>query len=186
MEAFLISTFAVAVAEIGDKTQLLALILAARYKRPFPIIFGILAATLLNHALAGLLGEWIRTIIDPAMLRWILGASFLVIAVWALIPDKMEENGRTQGRYGVFFVTCIAFFIAEMGDKTQIATVALAAKYSSFMPVVTGTTIGMMIANVPAVILGKIASPNFPFKLVRTISAGIFAVLGVVVLLSGR
>ncbi|HEV2610678.1 MAG TPA: TMEM165/GDT1 family protein [Noviherbaspirillum sp.] len=185
MEAFLISTFAVAVAEIGDKTQLLALILAARYKRPIPIIFGILAATLLNHALAGLLGEWIRTMIDPGMLRWILGASFLVIAAWALIPDKMEEGGQTQGRYGVFFVTCIAFFIAEIGDKTQIATVALAAKYSSFLPVVAGTTIGMMIANVPAVILGKIASPNFPFKLVRTISAGIFAVLGVAVLLSG-
>ncbi|WP_334187043.1 TMEM165/GDT1 family protein [Noviherbaspirillum sp.] len=185
MEAFLVSTFAVAVAEIGDKTQLLALILAARYKRPIPIIFGILVATLLNHALAGLLGEWIRTVIDPDMLRWILGASFLLIAVWALIPDNMEETGQAQGRYGVFFVTCIAFFIAEIGDKTQIATVALAAKYSSFLLVVAGTTIGMMIANVPAVILGKIASPNFPFKLVRTISAGIFAVLGIAVLLSG-
>jgi putative Ca2+/H+ antiporter (TMEM165/GDT1 family) len=184
MEAFLVSTFAVAVAEIGDKTQLLALILAARYKRPIPIIFGILVATLLNHALAGLLGEWIRAVIDPTMLRWILGASFLLISVWALIPDKVEESGQAQGRYGVFFVTCIAFFIAEIGDKTQIATVALAAKYSSFLLVVTGTTIGMMIANVPAVILGKIASPNFPFKLVRTISAGIFAVLGIAVLLS--
>ena len=186
MEPFLVSTFAVAIAETGDKTQLLALILSARYKRPVPIILGILAATVLNHALAGLLGEWIRVLIDPDMLRWILGASFLLIAAWALIPDKMEENASARGHYGVFMVACIAFFIAEMGDKTQIATVALAAKYPGFFPVVAGTTIGMMIANVPAVILGKIASPNFPFKVVRTVSAGIFAMLGIAVMMSVR
>jgi len=186
MEAFLISTFAVAIAEIGDKTQLLALILAARFKRPLPIILGIFTATIFNHALAGLVGEWVRTMLGPDTLRWILGVSFLLIAAWALIPDKMEEGGDVHGGYGVFAVTCIAFFIAEMGDKTQLATVALAAKYASFMAVVAGTTFGMMLANVPAVMLGKIASPNFPFRVVRMVSAAIFAVLGVVVLLSNR
>jgi putative Ca2+/H+ antiporter (TMEM165/GDT1 family) len=182
MEAFLVSTLAVAIGEIGDKTQLLALLLAARFKRPAPIILGILVATTLNHALAGLLGEWIRGLLDPATLRWILGISFLLIAGWALIPDKIEEDNQVRGHYGVFMITCVAFFIAEMGDKTQLATVALAAKYSQLIPVVLGTTFGMMIANVPAVMLGKIASPKFPFKLVRYIAAGIFAMLGIVVL----
>lgn len=183
MEAFLVSTLAVAVGEIGDKTQLLALLLAARFKRPWPIIAGVFAATVLNHALAGVVGEWIRIALGPQMLRWILGISFLVIAFWALIPDKMdEEEQRVRGRYGVFFVTFIAFFFAEIGDKTQLATVALAAKFPDLVQVVMGTTLGMLIADVPAVILGKAVSPKFPFKLVRSISAGIFALLGVVTL----
>ncbi|RJG04952.1 TMEM165/GDT1 family protein [Noviherbaspirillum cavernae] len=184
MEAFFVSTLAVTVGEIGDKTQLLALLLAARFKRPVPIIAGILVATVLNHALAGMLGEWIRSMLDPAALRWILGISFLLIAGWTLIPDKMEEDEKVRGRYGVFLITCVAFFIAEMGDKTQLATVALAAKFPDLLQVVMGSTIGMMIANVPAVILGKVASPNFPFKLVRYISAAIFALLGVAALLT--
>ena len=183
MEAFLVSALAVTVGEIGDKTQLLALLLAARFKRPLPIIFGILTATLLNHSLAGLLGEWIRIVLSPATLRWILGISFLLIAAWALKPDEMEEDERDRGHYGVFAITCITFFLAEMGDKTQLATVALAAKYPDLLQVVAGTTLGMMIADVPAVILGKVASPQFPFRLVRFISAGIFAVLGLAVLL---
>lgn len=185
MEAFFISTVAVTIGEIGDKTQLLALLLAARFKRPLPIILGVLVATLLNHALAGLLGGWVRTVLSPEALRWILGISFLAIAAWALIPDKIDEEETTvRGHYGVFAITCLAFFLAEMGDKTQLATIALAAKYSQLFQVVVGTTLGMMVANVPAVILGKIASPKFPFKLVRYISAGIFAVLGIVVLLT--
>lgn len=185
MEAFFISAVAVTIGEIGDKTQLLALLLAARFKRPIPIILGVLVATLLNHALAGMLGGWIRTVLSPDTLRWILGISFLAIAAWALIPDKIDEEETTvRGHYGVFAITCLAFFLAEMGDKTQLATIALAAKYSQLFQVVVGTTLGMMVANVPAVILGKIASPKFPFKLVRYISAGIFAVLGIAVLLT--
>jgi putative Ca2+/H+ antiporter (TMEM165/GDT1 family) len=185
MEAFFISTVAVTIGEIGDKTQLLALLLAARFKRPLPIILGVLVATLLNHALAGLLGGWIRTVLSPDALNWILGISFLAIAAWALIPDKIDEEETTvRGHYGVFAITCLAFFLAEMGDKTQLATIALAAKYSQLFQVVVGTTLGMMVANVPAVILGKVASPTFPFKLVRYISAGIFAVLGIAVLLT--
>lgn len=181
MEAFLVSTLAITIGEIGDKTQLLALLLAARFKRPVPIIAGIFAATVLNHALAGIVGEWIRALIDPHMMRWILGISFLLIAGWALIPDKMEEEeASVRGRYGVFAVTFIAFFLAEIGDKTQLATIALAAKFPDLVQVVMGTTLGMLIADVPAVILGKVASPNFPFKLVRMISSGIFAILGVV------
>ncbi len=183
MEAFLVSTLAVTIGEIGDKTQLLALLLTARFKRPWPIIAGILVATLLNHALAGLLGGWIRSLLEPDTLRWLLGISFLAIAAWALVPDKFEEDGKLRSHYGVFAITCVAFFLAEMGDKTQLATVALAAKYPDLVQVVTGTTLGMMIANVPAVVLGKIASPNFPLKLVRYVSAGVFAALGLAVLL---
>lgn len=182
MEAFFVSAVSVAIGEIGDKTQLLALLLAVRFKRPVPIIAGILVATLLNHALAGLLGEWIRRMIDPDILRWILGISFLVIAGWALIPDKIEEDEKVRNHYGIFMIACVAFFIAEIGDKTQLATIALAAKYSNLVQVVLGTTLGMMIANVPAVILGKTASPKFPFKLVRYVSAAIFAMLGIAVL----
>lgn len=181
MEAFLVSTLAITIGEIGDKTQLLALLLAARFKRPMPIIVGIFVATVLNHALAGIVGEWIRTLIDPYMMRWILGISFLLIAGWALIPDKVEEEeASVRGKYGVFAVSFIAFFLAEIGDKTQLATIALAAKFPDLVQVVMGTTLGMLIADVPAVILGRVASPNFPFKLVRMISAGIFAILGVV------
>jgi len=183
MEAFFISTLAITVGEIGDKTQLLALLLAARFNRPLPILLGILCATLLNHALAGLVGGWVRGVLGPDMLRWLLGISFLLIAGWALIPDKFEEEVKERGHYGVFVITCITFFLAEMGDKTQLATVALAAKYSSLSQVVAGTTLGMMIADTPAVFLGKIASPQFPFHIVRYVSAAIFAALGIAVLL---
>jgi putative Ca2+/H+ antiporter (TMEM165/GDT1 family) len=183
MEAFLVSALAVTVGEIGDKTQLLALLLAARYKKPIPIILGILIATLANHALAGLLGQWVATNIPSTLLRWSLGLSFLAIAAWTLKPDEMEDEGLSEGKYGVFVLTCITFFIAEIGDKTQLATVALAAKYSNLYLVIAGTTLGMLIADIPAVFLGKIAAPNFPFKIVRWIAAGVFAILGVLVLI---
>lgn len=183
MEAFFVSTLAVAVGEIGDKTQLLALLLAARYKKPIPIVLGILVATLANHALAGLLGHWVVSNISSEVLRWALGLSFLAIAAWTLKPDEMGDEGINEGRYGIFLLTCVTFFLAEIGDKTQLATVALAAKYTNLPLVIAGTTLGMMIADVPAVFLGKIAAPNFPFKLVRWIAATLFAILGVLVLL---
>ena len=183
MEAFLVSLLAVTVGEIGDKTQLLALLLAARYKKPAPIILGILVATLANHALAGLLGQWIASHISADVLRWALGLSFLAIAAWTLKPDEMDDDGLNESQYGVFMLTCITFFIAEIGDKTQLATVALAAKYTDLSLVIAGTTLGMLVADVPAVFLGKIAAPNFPFKLVRWIAAGVFAILGILVLL---
>jgi putative Ca2+/H+ antiporter (TMEM165/GDT1 family) len=182
MEAFLVSALAVTVGEIGDKTQLLALLLAARYKKPAPIILGILIATLANHALAGLIGSWVASHIPADWLRWGLGLSFIAIAAWTLKPDDMDDEGIQDGRYGVFLLTCVTFFLAEMGDKTQLATVALAAKYDALISVIAGTTLGMLIADVPAVFLGKVASPNFPFKLVRWIAATVFAVLGCLVL----
>lgn len=184
MEALLVSILAVTVGEIGDKTQLLALLLAARYRRPIPIVLGILVATLANHALAGLLGHWVVTHFSAEVLRWALGLSFLGIALWTLKPDEMDDAGIQESKYGVFMLTCVTFFLAEIGDKTQIATVALAARYADLYLVVAGTTIGMLLADVPAVFLGKVASPNFPFKLVRWIAAGVFAVLGVIVLLN--
>ncbi|MBC3883857.1 TMEM165/GDT1 family protein [Undibacterium griseum] len=183
MEAFLVSALAITIGEIGDKTQLLALLLAARYKKPAPIILGILCATLANHALAGLLGQWVAHHIPADILRWALGLSFLAIAAWTLKPDEMEDEGLNDSHYGVFALTCVTFFIAEIGDKTQLATVALAAKYSNLGMVIAGTTLGMLIADVPAVFLGKIAAPNFPFRLVRWIASAVFAVLGLLVLL---
>ena len=182
MEAFLVSTIAVAVGEIGDKTQLLALLLAVRFKRPLPIILGILAATILNHALAAIAGQWIASHISPGTLRWVLGLSFLAIAAWALKPDEIEEESTPRGHYGVFLITCTTFFLAEIGDKTQLATIALAARFHHLIPVVAGTTLGMLIADVPAVFLGRVATPNFPFKLVRWCAAGIFAAIGLLVL----
>ncbi|MFZ6819159.1 TMEM165/GDT1 family protein [Undibacterium sp. Ji22W] len=182
MEAFLVSTFAVSIGEIGDKTQLLALLLAARYRKPAPIILGILIATLLNHTLAGLLGQWVASHISQDVLRWALGLSFLGIAGWTLKPDEIDSNGLEEGRFGVFLLTTISFFFAEIGDKTQLATVALAAKYVDLTWVIAGTTLGMLIADVPAVFLGKVASPNFPFHYVRWLAAAIFAILGIVVL----
>ena len=181
-EAFLVSTGVVALAEIGDKTQLLALVLAAKFRKPVPIVFGILVATLLNHALAGAIGAWVASLVGPDWMRWILGVSFIAMAIWTLIPDKYEEQNAVPPRYGVFLTTLVAFFVLEMGDKTQIATVALAAKYPSLVVVVVGTTLGMMIANVPAVWLGEVAATKLPLKLVRTIAAGIFLLLGIVVL----
>jgi putative Ca2+/H+ antiporter (TMEM165/GDT1 family) len=179
MEAFLISILAVAVSEIGDKTQLVALMLAARFQRPVPIILGILVATLANHTLAALAGEWVRTRVPAEYLRWGLGLSFLVVAVWALLPDRLEFKAKDLGRYGVFMTAAVAFFLAEMGDKTQVATAMLAAKYGALIPVVGGTTLGMMIADVPAVLLGGAAAKKIPLKAVRYAAAAIFALLGV-------
>lgn len=184
METFLISTGIVALAEIGDKTQLLAFVLAARWRRPIPILLGILVATLLNHAAAGLLGNLITEWLSPNILRWILGLGFLAMAVWMLIPDKLDDEISLPTRFGVFGTTLIAFFLAEIGDKTQIATVALAAQYQAFFAVVLGTTLGMMIANAPAVLLGEGLAKRMPVRLVHSIAAGIFAVLGVATLFS--
>ncbi len=184
MESLLVSTGVVALAEIGDKTQLLAFLLAARFKKPLPIILGILAATIVNHGLAGALGAWITAQLSPELLRWILGISFLGMAIWTLIPDKIEEE-ETQiaQRFGVFGATLVTFFLAEMGDKTQIATIAMAAHYASPLLVVMGTTLGMMIADVPAVFAGDKLANKIPMKLVHSIAAAIFAFLGVATLL---
>jgi Ca2+/H+ antiporter, TMEM165/GDT1 family len=183
LEAFLISTGVVALGEMGDKTQLLAMLLAARFKRPMPIILGILVATLANHALAGAVGGWVAQAMGPNVLRWVIGVSFIAMAVWMLIPDKIDDeavDGRQ--RFGVFGTTVVAFFLAEMGDKTQIATVALAARYTDLVAVVTGTTLGMMLANVPAVFLGDAIARRVSMRLVHGIAALIFAVLGVATL----
>jgi Ca2+/H+ antiporter, TMEM165/GDT1 family len=183
MEAFLISSGIVALAEIGDKTQLLSFFLAARFKRPWPICLGILVATLANHACAGALGQWLTTLMGPQVLRWVLGLSFLAMAGWMLIPDKLDAADAEAPRFGVFGTTLVAFFLAEMGDKTQIATVALAARFDAFLPVVTGTTVGMMLANVPAVLVGDRLAARLPVRLVHGVAAGVFAVLGVAALL---
>ncbi len=184
MESILVSTGVVALAEIGDKTQLLAFILAARFKKPLPIILGILAATLVNHGLAGALGAWITASISPQTLRWVLGLSFIGMAIWTLIPDKIEEE-ETQiaNRFGVFGATLITFFLAEMGDKTQIATVAMAAHYATPVLVVAGTTLGMLIADVPAVFVGDKLASRIPMRLVHSIAAAIFALMGIATLL---
>jgi len=184
MESFLVSTGVVALAEIGDKTQLLAFILAARFKKPVPIILGILVATVVNHGLAGALGAWITSAISPGILRWVLGLSFIGMAVWTLIPDEIEDDEtKIAGRYGVFGATLITFFLAEMGDKTQIATVAMAAHYATPVTVVLGTTLGMLIADVPAVFIGDKLASTIPMKLVHGIAAAVFAILGVATLL---
>jgi putative Ca2+/H+ antiporter (TMEM165/GDT1 family) len=183
MESLLVSTGVVALAEMGDKTQLLAFILAARFKKPLPIILGILVATVLNHGLAGALGTWITATLSPDVLRWVLGLSFLGMAIWTMIPDKIEEEEtHIASRLGVFGATLITFFLAEMGDKTQIATVAMAAHYAQPLLVVIGTTLGMLIADVPAVFVGDKFAARIPMKLVHTIAAAIFAVLGLLVL----
>ena len=183
MESFLVSTGIVALAEIGDKTQLLAFILAAKFRKPVPIVLGILVATIANPACAGALGAWVTTLLAPETLRWVLGLSFLGMAVWTLIPDKFDEADAQLAKYGVFGTTLVAFFLAEMGDKTQVATVALAAQYQAFISVVAGTTFGMMLANVPAVLLGDRIADKMPVRLVHTIAAGIFALLGIATLL---
>ena len=184
MEAFLVSTGVVALAEIGDKTQLLALVLAAKFRKPVPIILGILATTVINHGLAGALGVWITSAISPEVLRWVLGASFIGMAIWTMIPDKIqEEETQVTKRFGVFGATFITFFLAEMGDKTQIATVAMAAQYAAPRMVLIGTTLGMLIADVPAVFAGDKLANKIPMKLVHSIAAAIFAVLGIATLL---
>lgn len=183
MEAFFVSTGLVALAEMGDKTQLLSLVLAARFRRPYPIIAAILIATLANHALAGLLGASINAWIGESFMRWILGISFLAMAAWTLIPDRLDEEEAAPTRFGVFGTTLIAFFIAEMGDKTQVATVALAAQYTSLIAVVAGTTVGMLIANAPVVLFGDRITRAVPMKTVHRVAAALFALLGVLALL---
>ena len=184
MEAFFISLSAVAVAEIGDKTQLLALVLAARFRKPLPIVAGIFVATIVNHALAAELGILIAGWLTPQILNWVLGVSFLAAGVWMLIPDKADDLPEGAGsRFGPFVTTAIAFFLAEMGDKTQLATIGLAARFHDLLSVAAGTTIGMMIANVPAVLLGDVAAKALPMQLVRGAAAAIFIALGSVALL---
>jgi putative Ca2+/H+ antiporter (TMEM165/GDT1 family) len=186
-EALYICTGVVALAEMGDKTQLLAFILAARFKKPVPIILGILLATLVNHGLAGALGAWITSVISPDTMRWVLGLSFIGMAVWTLIPDKIEEEETQVAlKLGVFGATLVTFFLAEMGDKTQIATVALAAHYAAPLMVVIGTTLGMLIADVPAVFVGNKFAAKIPMKLVHSIAAAIFAIMGLLTLLKAE
>ncbi|THF62638.1 TMEM165/GDT1 family protein [Pseudothauera rhizosphaerae] len=182
MEAFLVSTGIVALAEIGDKTQLLSFVLAARYQKPWPIVWGILAATLANHAFAAAVGTWITGVLGPDVLRWILGLSFIAMAAWIMVPDKLDEGEPCTLRFGVFGTTLAAFFLAEMGDKTQIATVALAAQYGAFAAVVLGTTLGMMIANVPAVLVGGRLAERMPVRLVHGVAAVVFLALGIAAL----
>jgi len=182
LEALLVSTGVVALAEIGDKTQLLALLLATRLRAPIPVVLGIIVATLANHAFAGAVGTWIVSRVGPDVMRWVLGLSFLAMAAWTLIPDDPPSEAAARPRYGVFLTTVIAFFLVEMGDKTQIATVALAAQFQSLVMVVLGTTLGMLIANVPVVFAGDALIRRVPMRMVRIIAALAFAVLGVYVL----
>jgi putative Ca2+/H+ antiporter (TMEM165/GDT1 family) len=183
LEAFLVSTGIVSLGEMGDKTQLLAMLLAARFRRPAPIILGILAATLANHGMAGAVGDTVARWLGPDVLRWVIGASFLAMAAWMLVPDQIDEASASGAqRFGVFGTTVVSFFLAEMGDKTQIATVALAARYGELGAVVVGTTLGMMLANVPAVFLGDRLSRRVSMRLVHGVAAGVFAVLGVLTL----
>jgi Ca2+/H+ antiporter, TMEM165/GDT1 family len=184
MEAFLVSTGIVALAEMGDKTQLLSLVLAARFRKPWPIVLGILVATLVNHALAGALGSWVTTALGPDVLRWVLGGSFIAMALWMLIPDKLDAgDGDSAPKYGVFLTTVVAFFLAEMGDKTQVATVMLAAQFDTWAPVVLGTTLGMIIANAPVVWFGDAITRKVPIRAVHVVGAIVFLALGVIALL---
>lgn len=180
MESFLVSTSVVGLAEIGDKTQLLSLVLAARYRKPIPIVLGVLVATLVNHGFSGALGAWLANVINPTVMNWAVVASFAVMAIWILIPDKLDEADAvtTKGHLGVFGTTVVTFFLAEMGDKTQIVTVALAARFHEFFGVVAGTTLGMMLANVPAIYLGHKFADRLPTKAVHALAAIIFVVLG--------
>ncbi|WP_028226713.1 TMEM165/GDT1 family protein [Paraburkholderia ferrariae] len=180
MESFLVSTSVVGLAEIGDKTQLLSLVLAARYRKPIPIVLGVFVATLVNHACSGALGAWLAGVIDPKVMNWAVVASFALMAVWILIPDKLDEADAvaTQRPMGVFGTTVLTFFLAEMGDKTQVVTVALAARFHEFFGVVAGTTLGMMLANVPVIYLGHKFADRLPTKAVHILAAVIFVVLG--------
>ena len=184
LESLFVSTGVIALAEIGDKTQLLAFLLAARFKKPVPIILGILIATIFNHGLAGALGSWVTQAVSPEILRWVLGCSFMGMAIWTLIPDKIEEE-ETQiaQKFGVFGATLVTFFLAEMGDKTQLATVFMAAHYQSAILVVIGTTLGMLIADVPAVFIGNKFSNKIPMKLIHGVAALVFAAMGIATLL---
>jgi putative Ca2+/H+ antiporter (TMEM165/GDT1 family) len=183
MDAFLVSTGIVALAEIGDKTQLLAFLLAARFRRPLPIVFGIFVATIANHAFAAAVGALVSKLLGPDVMRWVLGLAFIGMAAWIMVPDDIDENASAPARFGVFLTTVLAFFLAEMGDKTQVATVALAARYASTVAVVCGTTLGMMLANVPVVYFGDRIAGRAPLTLVHGIAAVVFLALGVATLL---
>lgn len=184
MEAFFISIGVVALAEMGDKTQLLAFVLASRFKKPLPIILGIFLATIINHSLAGAVGLWITTLINPDLLRWILSASFLAMALWMLIPDSIDDDETHAGKnLGVFGATFLTFFLAEMGDKTQIATIALTAHYAAPLAVIAGTTLGMLLADVPAVFFGNKLADKIPVKWVHWCSAFIFMVMALLTLI---
>jgi Ca2+/H+ antiporter, TMEM165/GDT1 family len=183
MEAFFVSVGVIALGEMGDKTQLLALLLAAKFKRPIPIVLGIAVSTLVNHAAASAVGGWVAAMLGPQLLRWVIGLSFLAMAAWVLVPDKLEAPTGIGGRFGVFGTTVVAFFLAEMGDKTQIATVALAAHYNNLVAVVAGTTLGMLLVDGPVVFIGDKLARKVPMRLVHGIAAGIFVLLGVLTLL---
>ena len=187
-DALLMSTLTVALAEIGDKTQLLALVLAARWRKPWPIVSGIAAATLVNHAASAWVGAWLSALVPPEVLRWAVAISFLAVAAWALVPDKLDEDKDEAGQrsaWGVFVATCIAFFLVEIGDKTQVATVVLAASYAPLWQVVTGTTLGMLLANVPVVVFGARFAHRLPLKAARWAAAALFAALGLWVAIAG-
>ena len=184
MQAFLVSLGAVALAEIGDKTMLLSLVLAAKFKKPWPICAGILVASLLSHAIAAELGAWLAHWLTPEVQRWLVGASFLAVAAWALLPEKEDaSDGPAQHGRGVFVISVIAFFIAELGDRTQIATVVLGAHYQPLWQVIAGSTLGMLVANVPVVWLGARFASKIPLRATRYASAVLFAALGVWILL---
>ena len=181
---FLTSTAVVALAEIGDKTQLLAMLLATRFKKPVPIILGILAATLVNHGLSALIGEKAASLLDGAWFRYLVAASFIAMGAWTLIPDKLDENDEPKApRFGAFLTTLVAFFFVEMGDKTQVATIALGARFHDVLWVAAGTTLGMMLANVPAVLFGNALQKRVPFGVVRAVAALLFLGLGLWLLL---
>ncbi len=183
MDALFVSTFSVAIAEIGDKTQLLAFLLATRFKRAFPIIAGIFVATLLNHAAAAYIGDLVSGWFSADILKWLVGLSFILVAAWILIPDKLDKEESQLYKYGPFIASLVLFFFAEMGDKTQVATVLLAAKYDALFMVITGTTIGMLLANIPVVLLGKFSAQKLPLKSIRIVTAALFLILGVSTLL---
>jgi putative Ca2+/H+ antiporter (TMEM165/GDT1 family) len=185
MESFLVSLSTVAIAEVGDRTQLLSLMLAAHYRRPLPILAGVLCATLANHAVAGLIGVRLGRFLVPSLLDTLVGISMIVMALWTLKPDKLEEDPSRTGRNNAFIATLLAFFIAEIGDKTQIATVALAAAYSNLLLVVAGTTAGMLLANAPVVFLGKAFADRLPLRAINYVASAAFVVLGVVFLVRG-
>jgi Ca2+/H+ antiporter, TMEM165/GDT1 family len=183
MEAILVSITSISIAEMGDRTQLLSLVLAARYRRPWPIIAGILCATLANHSVAGIVGVWFGSLLKPHILAIVVGVSMIVMAIWTLQPDKLDETTGASSATGAFLATLTSFFIAEIGDKTQIATLALAAAYPNLLAVVAGTTAGMMLANVPVVFLGKAFASRLPLKAIRYGAAALFVVLGIIFLL---
>jgi Ca2+/H+ antiporter, TMEM165/GDT1 family len=186
IETFLVSTGIIALSEVGDKTQLLALALAARFRKPVPIMLGILLATVLNHSIAAYAGEWVAGVVGPTVGRWLLGFLFIAMAIWALIPDRLDEGGAVASKSwgGAFATTAVAFFLVEIGDKTQIATAMLAAHFHALLPVIAGTTLGMMIADVPAILFGHLAGARLDLRWIRFAAAALFLALGLLTILA--